>query len=45
MPTLEELEARLEALEQRVLPVLRGEQTPEIRELEARVNEQMRELR
>jgi hypothetical protein len=45
MPTLEELEARLEALEQRVLPVLRGERTPETRKLEAQVNEQIRELR
>ena len=45
MPTLEELEARLEVLEQRILPALTAERTPEARELEAQVNEQIRELR
>ena len=45
MPTLEELEARLEALEQRILPTLTAEWTPEARKLEAQVNEQIQELR
>jgi hypothetical protein len=43
MPTLEELEERLEALE-RILSATRAERTPDARELEERVNEQIRAL-